>query len=364
MPFHPSIAFFPIHPRGVLARMTGADRSGGITAEIANALIGADFDRVAAIVAEEGPEILNTSRETLAKLLEDILVEIASDGRFEADERAYIQSFVKATAFPKSESRRIYALAMKRALGAAIDHAVIDGDLSDAEFERLKELAHRFDMSEADWKSLYTSTARERITASVNHFLEDGLFSDDEWGKTEALAKCLRVGIAFGASSEADVEYARDRWRAINGKLDVIAVPGVALQDDEGAYFDGECAWHELREVARRISYGNLTGSVRIAKGLRFRWGALRVTSPPIEEMQKVDSGRLILTSERLIFMGEKANMTIRWQAVLAVNIVSPNEFEVERTTGKSPTLAVTHGSRLFLVSSIAAGLIGRKYPS
>jgi len=59
---------------------------------------------------------------------------------------------------------------------------------------------------------------------------------------------------------------------------------------------------------------------------------------------------------------GGKANKTIRWQSALAVNIISPNEFEVEKTSGKSPTLAVTRGSRLYLASSIAAGLIGRKY--
>ncbi|MGH7245213.1 MAG: hypothetical protein ACREJD_17505 [Phycisphaerales bacterium] len=40
-----------------------------------------------------------------------------------------------------------------------------------------------------------------------------------------------------------------------------------------------------------------------------------------------------------------------------SVNIVSPNEFELEKTSGKSPTLATTRGSRLYLVSSIAAGL-------
>lgn len=78
-------------------------------------------------------------------------------------------------------------------------------------------------------------------------------------------------------------------------------------------------------------------------------YGSLRMTSSPIESMQKIDSGRLILTSDRLIFMGSggKANKTIRWQSALAANIVSPNEFEVEKTSGKSPTLAVTRGSRL-----------------
>ncbi|MBX3388001.1 MAG: hypothetical protein KF691_00955 [Phycisphaeraceae bacterium] len=212
------------------------------------------------------------------------------------------------------------------------------------------------------WPFSFASTASSRIAASVNQFLDDGLFSDEEWERTEALAKSLRIGLAFHADSKADVEYARDRWRALNGKLDVIAAPGIALKDDEGAYFDGECDWYELKTVARQVSFGGLTGSVRIAKGLRFRYGSLRVTSPPIEAMKKVDSGRLILTSNRLIFMGAKANKTIRWQSALAVNIVSPNEFEVEKSSGKSPTLAVTRGSRPYLVSSIAAGLIGRKY--
>lgn len=190
------------------------------------------------------------------------------------------------------------------------------------------------------------------------------MVSDDEWAHAESLGKSLRVSLNFDDKTLKDVQFARDRWRALNGKLDVIGVPGVALADDEGAYFDGQCDWYELKTVARQVSFGGLTGSVRIAKGLRFRYGSLRVTAPPEEAMQKIDSGRLILTSDRLIFMGGKANKTIRWTTMLAVNIVSPTEFEIEKTSGKTPTLAVTNApaGRLYLVSSIAAGLINRKY--
>lgn len=49
--------------------------------------------------------------------------------------------------------------------------------------------------------------------------------------------------------------------------------------------------------------------------------------------------------------------------AALAVNIVSASEGEGEKFGGKCPTVAVTSApaNRLYLVSSIAAGLIGRK---
>lgn len=367
MPFRPLIPLVKVREGGIFTKLTGVGDLNAPIDRIKNALIAGQFGEVGNIVAQMHGvhiDILAAGNSDFVKLLEEVVYQVAKDGVFEQDEREYVQAFVKAVAIPKADSHAVYRSAVRRALVGIIDGAIADNQLSDDEVAKLNAVSKRFDMTEADWKQMYAAAASERVSQSVNSALDDGLLSDDEWARTEWLAKSLRVGLNISPESKADFDYARDRWRALNGKLDVIAVRGVNLKDDEAAYFDGECDWYELRTVARQVSYGGLTGSVRIAKGLRFRYGSLRVTSPPVEAMQKVDSGRLILTSDRLIFMGAKANKTIRWQSALAVNILSANEFEVENSSGKSPTLAVTRApaTRLYLVSSIAAGLIGRKY--
>ncbi|MBN8598480.1 MAG: hypothetical protein J0L78_12480 [Planctomycetes bacterium] len=367
MPFRPLIPLVKVRTGGIFTKLTGVGDLNAPIDRIKNALIAGDFAEVASIVAQMNGahiDILAAGRTDFVKLLEDVVYQVAKDGVFEQDEREYVQAFVKSVAIPKADSHAVYRTAVRRALVGIIDGAIADNRLSDDEFTKLNEVSKRFDMTEADWKQMYTAAASERVLQSVNGALDDGLLSDDEWAHTEWLAKQLRVGLNISVDSKADIEFARDRWRALNGKLEVIAAGGVNLKDDEAAYFDGECDWFELRTVARQVSYGGLTGSARIAKGVRFRYGSLRVTSPPVEAMQKIDSGRIILTSDRLIFMGAKANKTIRWQSALAVNILSANEFEVEKSSGKSPTLAVTStpANRLYLASSIAAGLIGRKY--
>ncbi|MGH7242757.1 MAG: hypothetical protein ACREJD_05010 [Phycisphaerales bacterium] len=362
MPFRPLIPQVKIREGGIFSRLAGTDYINAAIDRIKNALIRGDFADIPNIVAESGIEVLESGRADFVKLLEEVVYQVAKDGVFDAEEKEYVQAFVKAVAIPKADSQAVYHTAVRRALADIIQQSIADGELSDDELAKLNTVSKRFDMTEADWKQMYMSAAAKNINDAIELSLDDGLMSDDEWAHAESVAKRLRVGISLNPESEKSLQFARDRWRALNGKLDVIGAPGVALKDDEAAYFDGECDWYELTTVARQVSFGGLTGSVRIAKGLRFRYGSLRVTSPPIQDMKKIDSGRLILTSTRLIFMGTKANKTILWKSALAVNIISATQFEVEKTSGKSPTLTVTRASRLYLASSIAAGLINRKY--
>lgn len=363
MTYRPPILPTPVQESGLFARLSGAAARSAAIARAKNALILSSFQDFDAIRLSAGDGFLEDTGQEFTSLLEEVVFHIAKDGRFDADEREYVLRFIKATSLPKSSFESAYRAGVRRAMGMLIDQAVQSGTVDIAARTRLADVARRFEVPSSEFQASLSTAISVALGARLTNALEDGLLSDDEWRSLEVLASGFGVEFTIGNNSAKDVEFARDRWRAMSGTLNPVSAEGMSLKQGERVFFDGDAEWFELKTVSRTVSYGGLTGSVRIAKGLRFRYGSLSVSAPPVESVQLIDQGRLVLSDDRLVFLGNRANKSIQWKSVLAVNVQGANLFEIEKATGKSPILRATsdrHG-RLLLASSIAAGIVNAR---
>lgn len=59
--------------------------------------------------------------------------------------------------------------------------------------------------------------------------------------------------------------------------------------------------------------------SIRLAKGISFRFGGVSARSESHEELKKIDQGTLILTTKRLVFIGSKRTVNIDLRKILAI---------------------------------------------
>jgi len=95
----------------------------------------------------------------------------------------------------------------------------------------------------------------------------------------------------------------------------VVANPPIALKNGESLAV--VCYEVILRE-ARSMQQGVYGGPrLRMAKNLSFNLGGFRAA--PHEELRDVDSGDLVLTSRRMVFLGEKCTINVDLSQIVGV---------------------------------------------
>lgn len=100
-----------------------------------------------------------------------------------------------------------------------------------------------------------------------------------------------------------------------NKSLSPIPAP-IFLAPDEHLFLqDGNSGLLETRAV--RHSTGGF-GSVRVARGVRI--GGYSGRSESFQEWRKLDKGQLLLTNEKVLFMGSKENRTFAVSKIIAIN--------------------------------------------
>jgi hypothetical protein len=94
--------------------------------------------------------------------------------------------------------------------------------------------------------------------------------------------------------------------------------------------------WMEYRKVATGgISYHGLSGRVKIAKGLNYRYGTGQFIRPTEDMLKEIDSGHLYVTNKAFFFRGRIGNKTIEFDKVISLKPATVG-LVIERQTGKA----------------------------
>lgn len=81
-------------------------------------------------------------------------------------------------------------------------------------------------------------------------------------------------------------------------------------------------------------AYGGPT--IRVAKGVSFRLGGASARSESHDEIKVIDSGKLVLTNKRLIFMGTKRTVNIDLKKIMAI-VPYKDGIESQRENKQKP---------------------------
>lgn len=93
--------------------------------------------------------------------------------------------------------------------------------------------------------------------------------------------------------------------------------------------------WMEYRKVRTgRVSGHAITGRVKIAKGLYYRYGTSQYKSESFDHLTTIDSGDFYVTSKGLVFRGSKGNKTLPFEKVMEL-VPFEDGMRIERETGK-----------------------------
>ena len=111
--------------------------------------------------------------------------------------------------------------------------------------------------------------------------------------------------------------------QANDGRLTVHPSPELMTKKDEVVHFETTAAL--MKEVTLREWRGRGSGvSFKIAKGVRYRTGAMRGHSVVIgTELQVADTGVLSITSQRAAFIGQRKTVEMAYAKLMNVELFS-----------------------------------------
>ena len=176
------------------------------------------------------------------------------------------------------------------------------------------------------------------IQSYIDTIIADGELSPEEEQELETASNSLKVDIHFDENTRQVREKLRRVWQINHGELPIL-VPDIMLPKNEICYFIQYVDWYEYRKVRSNVRYAGPTYRLKITKGLYYRVGNLGVKVQSKDERVKIDSGKVYITTRRVLFAGNNKNTSIQFSHIINVQPYKDG-VEIIKDSGKSPFLA------------------------
>jgi hypothetical protein len=189
---------------------------------------------------------------------------------------------------------------------------------------------------------------RARVLASLGVLSQVGAdrrLSPEEEGQLQALATDLGLSVTADEATAALLDRFRLLWRIENGELPEQEAP-IRLGKGERCHTVLQVSHHEFRTVTEAVGYTGPTARVRLAKGIYWRFGAIKVAPIRRDVLKELDTGTLYVTSRRLLFDGTKGSRAFPYTKIINVKLYQDG-LQIERDTGKDQYFQFTGDAEL-----------------
>lgn len=218
-----------------------------------------------------------------------------------------------------------------------IRFCISDMELTDENGDDIDHLSLILDITEETRQDIRLKESERLIQARIREATADLVLSPQEEAGIRKLATDLGIGLTLDLSARTQWAKYRLHWQIVNGDIPEAAV-NINLQRGETCYFTANVAWLETRRRVGGRQWSGPTVRLRIAKGLYWRAGDLRVRSTSEDYWSLIEEGRVFLTSKRILFMSSRRNRTIRLSSIVDWSAFS-NGILISKGTGKNPFL-------------------------
>jgi len=267
------------------------------------------------------------------------LVSFLADESITEDEAAYLKRLRVPLGVTDREVADIERQLVHPRYKRVVDEVLSDGRVTEEERRVLRSMAANLRLGEDTEREIYRPAADDALNDAALRAIEDNRLSPDEESRFQVLAQELGIQFRPRETTVADLAKASMYWRIENGQPPEYDVP-IALQRGEKCHFASNAVWNELRTRTVRVNYSGPTASIRICKGVRYRFGSIAAQRVTRDELILIDEGTLYVTNKRIIFDGARKNVTIRYSALIAFQVCSDGLI-LEKTAGKSPHLVM-----------------------
>jgi hypothetical protein len=248
------------------------------------------------------------ARSVLVQMWRRVLEAFLSDDAFSDREIAYLEALREAFALTEDEVQASERDVVHPRYSVALRDALADARLRDDERASLARLAKQLRLPESVQGELYQRSTRALIEGLLMSSVADRRLSPDELHQLAAVAQHLGVTPDFDRATEAMLDRYALFWRIENGDLPSVAVENVPLAGDETCHSVTPAERYERRGDAGGPEAEGIV-SVRIARGVYYRVGTVSDTRINRTPLKRVDDGRLLITSQRVLFEGAQGSL-------------------------------------------------------
>ena len=146
--------------------------------------------------------------------------------------------------------------------------------------------------------------------------IANGAFSKKDQSKRENEMEDLRERL-FQLQMEQDISNISQDL--IKGKTYLYPVDSPAeLKENEEAYFSIQDIILSEPEITKKTSFET---SFKLSKGVTVKSGAKKTTRAPLKKLKEIDTGTLVITNKRVVFVGIKKTVSIDLRKIFSINI-------------------------------------------
>ncbi len=209
-----------------------------------------------------------------------------------------------------------------------------DGILDENEKRELKEFAETNNIKEEE-----LLTAHKKAGSLLfQNISSDGKITDDEKRSLEELLSYFNVRTEdFNFDQKAF-----NKFYAL-GLIDKGILPNIKDHDVDVVFKKGEIlhwacpgALRKYKNVINRVNYGGPAVSIKIMKGVRYRFGSVGFSTQSTEHLINEDVGSFFITNSRIGFRGERKNFAVPLSKVYSFQL-TPAGLEIVKEGKETP---------------------------
>lgn len=227
------------------------------------------------------------------------------------------------------------SLLKKRKLKKLLNQALEDGVLTDDEGEAIEKMRLELGLPEELIAEVRSNHFHKLINPLIDEICRTRRLSDEHLHTLGKHSKNLRV------KTDIPEEFAIFRllWIAENtGEFNPPAVPAptnIRLTKGEKCHHITQANWLRVK-TRRKTQYVGSSVSLRVAKGVSFRFGGAQPIRHEWEEVVPQDLGSLCVTSKKLVFIGESMKSCTVSMGTLAAWEALQDGIVLHKTRGPS----------------------------
>jgi len=282
-----------------------------------------------------------------ANTLKQACEAVSSDGFLAASEIWQLADWIE-------HHPEVWRMEIGKRLGRAINAAISDGKVDPAEVSNIAQIvveardAHEsvfvteqkaaplVSKKSGFLGSVRTWVAQQRANSQWNSEVERQAQADRQLGRQAAIARHVQA--------------------LKNGQFGNCA--NFVPQQGENVCYVTSARLHELKVVKREYVGGSRSTRIRIAKGVSFSVGGSRGQLVNHEDIVETARGRLVITTKRLVFLGDAKSFAVELSKLLSTEIaLDAMQFPAPRT-GKPCVVRLDNadGDYLVAVMNFAVG--------
>lgn len=305
------------------------------------------YNEVASILHKYMIPSLKDCYSYLEKMYEEYLTCCLSDKLLSDDEIERLKHLKTILFLNDKQVSIIHNKVAGKIYEMEVEQALSDAVLSDEEKNFLRKLKNDLKLDDEIADRIYTEMAKGLYQRLLDGIMEDERLSPKEEKVLVVLAQNLGLKINLDEQTKSKLARYKVLWYVENGYLPELEV-NIHLMKKEKCHFKASYVdLYETRKVTKRIKYAGPTARIKIVKGVYWRMGDLGVKPVSKDVLTHIDTGKLYLTSKRLIFYGDKKVTTIRLQKIIDFHPYSDG-VKIIKDTGKSPVFEFSGDIELF----------------